>query len=334
MHLPRGSSYRPAWRLNLSKVIGGGNDRCFGGDIFDMPADPAAIARALQNSEEENVEDIDLALRAITFCPEDARVCLQALKMIGVLAFRHPNGRAFLAEQAYDEILLAMQTHPDDEFIQGAAVAAIKYLTCGEVTGNDGTHAGEQATPVAPIASAEHFDLEPGKLFAMEGFGAIIEEAVARHPHNVFLKEDAEKVLSNLDFTSMIFDTLDIDGDGKIEDHELAALGKKIQARDLDGDGVISQEELVRELQKQLDVDGDGRISKEEMKKLQNLGKDIDKFGYVEDGTVGAGSRAKKRMPGLARSIHDRTGTEGWRVAGAGAVPQYSGARNDGGGRR
>jgi len=318
MHLPRGSSYKPAWRFNVAKVIGGGTDRSFGDGAFDSEADAAAVARALQTTEEENVEDIDLALRAITYCPNDVRVVIEALKMVGIIAFRHPDARAFLAQQAYDEIQLAMVTHPDDEFVQGAAVAAVKYLTCGEITGNDGTHAGDQATPVATVASAEHFDLEPGKLFASEGFGELIRAAVAAHPNNVFLKEDSEKVLNNIEYSQKIYDVLDIDGDGKIEDHELAALGAKLKAKDLDGDGILSQDEILKALKKQVDVDGDETMSGAELDKLKYLHTDIDKYGYQEDDTVGAESRAKKKMPGLAtQGLVDRTGTGGMRVAGA-----------------
>lgn len=48
-----------------------------------------------------------------------------------------------LGIQAYDEVFLAMDNFPDDEYVQVAAVAAMKYLTCGEITGNDGSVAGD-----------------------------------------------------------------------------------------------------------------------------------------------------------------------------------------------
>ena len=97
--LPRGSSYRPAWRFDLAKHFGGSDAKSGGHGAFDDPPDAQAVARLLQNTEEENVEDIDLALRAITYCPHDARVNLQALKMIGIIAYRHPDARSFIAQQ-------------------------------------------------------------------------------------------------------------------------------------------------------------------------------------------------------------------------------------------
>ena len=93
----------------------------------------------MQDTEEETVEDIDLgsalasalhagpsntdnvvnlaALRSIMYCPNDPRVALQVdtsipnsivltvlthqgLKMVGIIAFRHPEARAFLTNQA------------------------------------------------------------------------------------------------------------------------------------------------------------------------------------------------------------------------------------------
>lgn len=289
-----------------------------GSDAFDSEAPAAAIARKLQDTEEETVEDIDLALRAITYCPDDARVNLQALKMISIIAFRHPEARAFLAQQAYDEIFLAMDNHQDDEFIQGAALAAMKYLTAGEITGNDGSVAGEDATPCATISSAEHFDIEAGNLFNDMGAKDRIDRALANHPQNQFIKEDAEKVLTNISYADTIYGALDVDGDGKIEDHELAALAKKLGAKDTDGDGTISQDELIKSLTKHLDVDGDGKIGKDELEKLKHLRAGIEEHGYVEDDTVGEGSRAPKKMPGLASNVNmDRSGGGGRRSAGA-----------------
>ena len=58
--LPRGSAYRPAWRFNLAKILGGGGDRNLIHASFDKGPDPMAVAVALQQSEEENVEDLDL----------------------------------------------------------------------------------------------------------------------------------------------------------------------------------------------------------------------------------------------------------------------------------
>ena len=59
MPLPRGSCYRPAWRFDLARHFGGG-DRKDGVDGMGGGADAKAVARALQDTEEENVEDIDL----------------------------------------------------------------------------------------------------------------------------------------------------------------------------------------------------------------------------------------------------------------------------------
>jgi len=301
VHLPRGSAHKPAWRFNLAKTLGGGGDRTTGNDAFGTEPDGAVVARQLQDCEEENIEDIDLALRAITYCPNDPRVALQALKMVGIIAFRHPEGRAFLSTQAYVEVFLAMDNFPDDEDVQVAAVAAMKYLTCGEITGNDGSVAGDDATPCATVSSAEHFDLEAGNLFNDMGAGDRVRAACARHPNNIYLAQDAKKVLANISFADTIYGVLDIDGDGKIEAHELEALAAKLGAKDLDGDGKFSQDELVKCLQKHLDVDGDGNIGEEEMDKLKNVHKGIDQHGYVEDDTVGEGSRKAKKMPGLAR---------------------------------
>lgn len=269
-----------------------------------------AVSRALQDAEEENVEDVDLALRSITYCPDDPRVALQALKMVGIIAFRHPEARPFLMQQAYDEILLAMDNHPDDEFVQGAGIAVMKYLTCGESR-------GEKASPCVPVASADHYDIECSKLLADHGAKEYIERAMATHPNNSFLQQDGKLVLSNMHYGHALHSALDIDGDGKIEDHELEALAKKLKAKDLDGDGKFSQDEILKALKGHLDVDGDGTMDMEELNKLQNLQKGIDQHGYAADDTVGAGSRAKKKMPGLATTVHDRTGTGGVRIAGA-----------------
>jgi len=74
--LPRGSSYRPAWRFDLAKHFGGSDAKSGGHGAFDDPPDAAVVARLLQNTEEENVEDVDLALRAITYCQAPCR-CLE-----------------------------------------------------------------------------------------------------------------------------------------------------------------------------------------------------------------------------------------------------------------
>ena len=59
--------------------------------------------------------------------------------------------------QAYDEIFFAMDTHPNDEFVQGAAIAAMKYLTAGEITGNDGSVAGDDVSiPTPPQPAMRH----------------------------------------------------------------------------------------------------------------------------------------------------------------------------------
>jgi len=225
---------------------------------------------------------------------------------------------AFGSSQAYDEIFLAMDNHEDDEFVQGAAIAAIKILTAGETTGNDGSVAGDDANPCVMVFEAEHFDLEAGNLFNDMGAPDRIRAAVARHPSNQFLAEDAAKALKNMKFSDTVFGALDIDGDGKIEDHEIAALAAKIGAKDLDGDGQISQDELVKALMKRLDVDGDGDVEDDELEKISKLHQGIKEYGYVEDDTQGEASRKVKKMPGLMTGpVGDRTGTGGVRVAGA-----------------
>merc|ERR1711968_38931 len=107
--------------------------------------------------------------------------------------------------------------------------------------------------------------------------------AKANFPDNQFIQEDVKKVLTNISYADTIYGALDIDGDGKIEDHELAALAAKLGAKDLDGDGMVSQDELVKSLQKHLDIDGDGSIDEGELNKLKNLHKGIKDHGYVED---------------------------------------------------
>merc|ERR1712072_645916 len=105
-----------------------------------------------------------------------------------------------------------MEQHPDDEFVQGAAIAAMKYLTSGECSTNkaDGC---DKATACAPIASADHYDIESAKLLHEQGARDHIARAVSTHTGNAFLQEDAKKVLHNIDYATVLHNALDIDGD-------------------------------------------------------------------------------------------------------------------------
>ena len=58
-----------------------------------------------------------------------------------------------------------MNNHRDNEFVQAAAAAAVRYITSGETTGNDGSVAGDDVSfPLDRHTTASHIHNDSGIL--------------------------------------------------------------------------------------------------------------------------------------------------------------------------